>query len=101
LKKNEQELKNLRKKLEIEIDKILFYIEIQQKKYEETKKNIDISFENLNINRDLFFKKQITKDDLINFELKYNSAKLEFIEAKVDLMLSKKKYEYIIGELKS
>jgi outer membrane protein len=99
--KNEQELKNLRKKLEIEIDKILFYIEIQQKKYEETKKNIDISFENLNINRDLFFKKQITKDDLINFELKYNSAKLEFIEAKVDLMLSKKKYEYIIGELKS
>lgn len=101
LSKNYQEIQNFSKKLEIEIDEIMFYLEIQTKMYEDSKSNIEICKQNLTINQNMFFQKQITKDELVNAQLKYNSAKLSYIESKVDLLLSQKKYEYIVGDLKS
>ncbi|MDR0675806.1 MAG: TolC family protein, partial [Elusimicrobiota bacterium] len=63
LNKNEQEIKNFAKKLSIEIEKIIFYIEIQEKMYLEAKKNLEATLKNLRIARSLLNKKQIRKDE--------------------------------------
>jgi outer membrane protein len=100
IEKNDQQIQNFVKKLEIEIDKVLFYIEVQEKMYSEAQQNMAIAEENLRINKELFNQKQISKDEFIGAQLKYNSAKLQYVESKSDLLLSYKKYEYITGELK-
>lgn len=93
------EIEIMKKQIESDIDRIIFYLQVMKKMHDDATYHIKIAEENLDIVKEKVALEQNTKEDLLGASLTYNNAKLEYVQAKSDFLLTYKKYEYIIGVL--
>ncbi|MCP3660459.1 MAG: TolC family protein [Bacteroidetes bacterium] len=84
---------------DIKISKMFHYLENLYEVYKGNSENLEILEKNLMEIQNKYRFKEAKKEDLLSVQLAYNSAKKQYLDVKIDLLITEKEYDYILGRL--